>query len=66
MDSIVTLVGKAGYIYRRLPDYIQDELKADHKSVKGLLDEDVEVYRIGDYLRSFPETEDARRKGPSS
>ena len=60
MDSIVTLVKRAGYIYRRLPEYIREDLKADHDWSKDVVDDDEAVRRIGNLLSGLPEASAAR------
>ena len=62
MDSIVTLVRKAGYNYRRLPEYIREDLKADRSWSKGVVDNDESVRRIRALLSGLPDATAARKE----
>lgn len=59
--SIVSLVRKAGYIYKRLPRIIRDDLKSEHKRAKILnLDVDEEVEMINRALDNLDRAQEAR------
>ena len=61
MDSIETLVRRAGYSYRQLPEYIREDLKTDRDRSKGVMDDDEAVWRIQNLLSGLTDASAARR-----